>query len=60
MKNTQDLFVIIESENPLSVKYFQPSVKGDYHRFNDTIWKILVEDLENKIPPPKVKNFGKF
>ena len=60
VKNSQDLFVVIETENPLSVKYFQPSVKGEFHRLNDTVYEILAEDLGKKISPPKIKNSGKF
>ena len=53
-------FVDIETEHPLSVKYFQPSVKGEYHRLNDTVYEILPEDLGKKISAPKIKNSGKF
>ena len=60
VKNSQDLFVVIETENPLSVKYFQPSVKGEFHRLNDTVYEILAEDLGKKISAPKIKNSGKF
>ena len=60
VKNNQNLFVVIETENPLSVKYFQPSVKGQHHILNDTVYETLVEDLGIKIPAPKVKNSGRF
>ena len=60
VKNCQNLYVIIETENPISVKYFQPSVKGEYHRLNDTVYEILTEDLGKKISAPKIKNLGKF
>ena len=59
VKDSQNLFVVIETETPLSVKYFQPSVK-EYHRLNDAVYEILVEDLGNKVSAPKIKSMGKF
>lgn len=60
IKNSQSLYVIIETSSPLTVKYFQPSVKGEYHKLNDTIYEILIEDLGKKVLAPKVKNSGRF
>ena len=53
------LFAIIESENPIEVKYFEPTIKGNYHCLNDTIFEVFEDDLEEKITPPEIIQKGR-
>ena len=53
------LFVIITNDSPLEVKYFESTVRGSYHCLNDTIYEVFSEDLDQKVPPPKVTQKGR-
>ena len=35
------LFAFIVSENPLGVKYFEPTIKGGYYRLSDAIFDVV-------------------
>ena len=50
---------IIADENPLSVQYFQPTIKGKKHSLNSTIYRILNEDLDKKIDAPEIERNGR-
>ena len=53
------LFALIASENPLTVQYFELSVKGEYYILNDTIFDEYVENLDQKIDKPEIIRKGK-
>ena len=46
----------VHYENPLGVKYFEPSAKGNYQILNETVFDVFVEDLNEQIPPPKERH----
>ena len=62
IKNGKTVFsyALIVNENPLSVQYFEDSVKGLGHRLNEDIWQVFDQDLDQKVCPPEIKNVGKF
>ena len=53
------LFAIIASDDPLSVKYFEPTIKGGLHCLNDMIFDVFSEDLQEKIELPEVIQKGR-
>ena len=53
------LYTLIVGENPLEVKYFEPTVKGKHHCLNEAIFDAFIDDLEEKVEPPKVIKKGK-
>ena len=54
------LFAQISNENPLEVKYFEPSVKGNFHSLNENPFDVCLEDLQEKIEPPEIIKRGKY
>ena len=56
---TQSLYAIISNENPLVVKYFTPTVKGNYYFLDEKPFDVCFEDLDQKIDPPKIIPKGK-
>ena len=57
---THFLYSIITSTNPLTVKYFEPTVQGKFHCLNDDIYPAFDQDLDKKISPPTIVSKGKF
>ena len=53
------LYAQIVKDNPLEVKYFEPSAKGKFHVINETIFEVLSEDLDEKIDSPEVITKGR-
>ena len=53
-RNKQFLYSIIASENPLSVQYFEPRVKGKCHSLNKNIFPVFPQDMGEKVSPPKI------
>ena len=53
------LFSVIVNEDPIEVKYFEPSVKGICHILNDEIFPVLIEDLGQKVSPPETIRRGR-
>ena len=51
------LFAIICNVTPLEVKYFEKTLKGNYHCLNDNVFELFKEDLAEKLsaPPKEVK-----
>ena len=58
--NTQFPYSIIASENPLSVQYFEPTVKGKCHSLNEDIFPVFPQDMREKVSPPKTVKKGNF
>ena len=59
IKNDPDLFVVIESKFPLTVQYYQLKklglqAKGKHHFLKEEVQGILAEDLDKKVPEPKI------
>ena len=48
------LFAIIVDENPLGVKYFQSTIRGNF-RLDDKVYDVFIDDLERQIEKPEVK-----
>ena len=40
-------------------KYFEPSVKGEYHILNDTVFDVYFEDLDQKVDEPETVRKGR-
>ena len=43
----------------ISVKYFEPTIKGDLHCLNDMIFDVFAEDLKEKIELPEMIQKGR-
>ena len=60
IKNGQhSVFSLVVAENPARVKYFEPSVNGNFLVLNDNIFDPFIEDLEEKVDPPETIKVGK-
>ena len=53
------LYAIVSNENPLVMKYFAPSVKGNYFSLDETQFDVCAEDLEKKIEAPEIIQKGR-
>ena len=61
IKNGQNqiLYAIVENENPLAVKYFQPTIRGKSHSLNESIYEASIEDFDKQINPPEIVQKGR-
>ena len=54
------LFSIITSEDPLSVRYFEPSIKKQgLQCLNEMVFDVYLEDLKEKIEQPQLIHRGR-
>ena len=53
------LYALIVTESPLSVQYFEPSAKGKNHILSDTVFEVLLEDLDGKVESPSMVKKGR-
>ena len=54
------LYAIIISEIPLTVKYFEPTVRGQFHCLNEKVFDVFPGDLEQKINAPTIIQKGSY
>ena len=52
-------YCVIVNENPLSVQYFDDSVKELCHRLNTDVWPVYSKDLGEKISSPEIERISK-
>ena len=53
------VFSLVVAENPTRVKYFEPSVNGNFLVLNDNVFDPFIEDFEKKVDPPETIKVGK-
>ena len=56
---THSLYAVISSKEPIEVQYFEPTVQGNFHSLNETEFEVFLEDLDEKIEPPKILRKGR-
>ena len=54
------LYALISNENPLEVKYFAPSNKGNFFCLNETQFEVSYEDLKEKTTAPEEIQMGRL
>ena len=53
------LYDKIVAENPLRVKYSEPSIRGKFHNLNDKINDVFEADVHKKVTPHQIIHKGK-
>ena len=53
------LYAIIAGLDPLSVNYFEPTVKKELHCLNDMVFDVYAEDLKEKLESPEMIQKGR-
>ena len=54
------LNVYVVAENPITVKYFDLSNKGNFLTLGERIFSVHQDDWDKKVSPPKVISSGKY
>ena len=53
------VFSLVVAEKPTRVKFFEPSINGNFLVLNDNVFDPFIEDFEQKVDPPETIKVGK-